>query len=44
MRTEAVWAMCPDELLELLESMPDRAGPLSLRQAADQHPHKVTCE
>ncbi len=40
---EAVWGMCPDDLLGLLQSMPDRAGPLALRQAADQHPHKVTC-
>ena len=41
---EAVWAMCPEELVELLQSMPDRAGPLALRQAVDQHPHKVTCD
>ena len=40
---EAVWGMCPDDLLELLLEMPDRAGPLALRQAADQHPHKMTC-
>lgn len=40
---EAVWGMCPDDLFELLLEMPDRAGPLALRQAADQHPHKMTC-
>lgn len=41
---EAVWAMCPEDLMELLQSMPDRAGPLALRQAVDQHPQKVTCD
>lgn len=40
---EAVWGMCPDDLLDLLQEMPDRVGPLALRQAADQHPHKMTC-
>src|SRR5690349_11572024 len=40
---EAVWAMCPGDLLDLLHSMPDRAGPLALRQAVDQHPQKLTC-
>jgi hypothetical protein len=41
---EAVWAMCPDDLIGLLQSMPNRAGPLALRQAVDQHPSKVTCD
>jgi hypothetical protein len=41
---EAVWAMCPDDLIGLLQSMPDRAGPLALRQAVDQHPSKLTCD
>lgn len=41
---EAVWGMCPDDLMELLRTMPDRAGPLALRQAVDQHPQKVTCD
>jgi len=41
---EAVWAMCPDDLIGLLQTMPDRAGPLALRQAVDQHPSKVTCD
>ncbi|HJT33636.1 MAG TPA: hypothetical protein VJ783_16440 [Pirellulales bacterium] len=40
---EAVWGMCPDDLLQLLREMPDRAGLLALRQAVDQHPHKLTC-
>jgi hypothetical protein len=40
---EEVWGMCPDDLMNLLRDMPDRAGPLALRQAADQHPHKITC-
>ncbi|HVX15210.1 MAG TPA: hypothetical protein VHC22_28715 [Pirellulales bacterium] len=40
---EAVWGMCPEDLIGLLQTMPDRAGPLALRQAADQHPHKVAC-
>lgn len=41
---EAVWAMCPGDLLGVLQAMPDRAGPLALRQAVDQHPQKVTCD
>jgi uncharacterized FlaG/YvyC family protein len=40
---EAVWGMPPDDLLEMLKEMPDRAGVLALRQAADQHPRKLCC-
>jgi hypothetical protein len=40
---EAVWGMPPEDLLRMLSEMPDRAGILALRQAADQHPAKWSC-
>jgi len=41
---EAEWRMFPTDFLHLLDELPDRAGILALRVAADRHPRKIPAE